>query len=51
MNRVIIGNILWSLVFIGIAAFIGLRSSGGADKYKKKKSVYISPYSRQQDDF
>lgn len=51
MNRVIVGNILWSLLFIGIAAFISLRNFGGADKYKKKKSVYISPYSRQQDDF
>lgn len=51
MNRVIVGNILWSLLFIGIAASIGLKGFGGADKYKKKKSVYISPYSRQQDNF
>lgn len=51
MNSIIIRNILWSLLFLGIAVLVGLRDFGGTKKYHKNKSEYTSPNRRQQDDF
>lgn len=51
MNYTIIGNILWSALFIGITFFVGIKGTNKSKQYQRKRSTYSSRINHHNDDF
>ncbi len=50
MNSVIIGNILWSVAFIGLSIFLGCKGAGASRSQARSKGRYQAASSRRYDD-